>query len=148
MLYIGFPYDNNVEAVRRAIYERGLTSHMNDHKWRALCSAVVEQLSFPPPYQEKHVLSDVPHPEVLESAPHYYGDWARTPEGAMGLSIEWLKVAPRVSVPTGRILPPRIKDCSAQLRVLLTSLRIPFKEVDGFFFIFGHTPSTENLSDS
>lgn len=147
-LYVGFPYDDNVEAVRRAIYERGLTSQMNDHKWRALCSAVVEQLPFPPPYQEKHVTSDVPHPEVLESAPGYHGDWGRTPEAAMGLSIEWLKVAPRVRVEVGRLLPPRIEDCSGQLRGLLTGLRIPFKEEDGFFVIFGHTSATEDLSGS
>lgn len=148
MLYVGFPYDDNVEAVRRAIYERGLTSHMNDHKWRALCSAVAERLPFPPPYQWKLVLSDVPHPEVLEFAPDYHGDWATTPEAAMGLSIEWLKVAPRVSVSVGRLLAPRIEDCSIPLRELLTNLRIPFKEADGFFFIYGHTPATVDLSGS
>lgn len=146
--YVGFPYDHNVKAVRRAVYERGLTSHMNDHKWRALCSAVVEQLPFAPPYQEKRVTSDVLRPEVLEFAPGYHGDWARTPEGAMGLSIEWLKVAPRVRVEVGRLLPPRIEDCAAQLRGLLTGLRIPFKEEDGFFVVFGHTPAAEDLFGS
>ncbi|WP_425350833.1 DUF6678 family protein [Neorhizobium huautlense] len=68
---------------------------MNDTKWRALCTAVAEELPFPPPYQVKCVLSDMPHPEALETSPSYFGDWATTPEASMGIFIEWLKIGKR-----------------------------------------------------
>ncbi|TCV65934.1 MULTISPECIES: DUF6678 family protein [Neorhizobium] len=61
MLYIGSTDSNETAKVRRAIAERGLSSHMNDTKWRALCTAVAEEFPFPPPYQVKCVLSDMAH---------------------------------------------------------------------------------------
>lgn len=145
MLYIGSPYADEMKKVRVAIEERGLSSHMNDTKWRALCVAIAEELPFPPPYQTKLILSDVAHPEAFEAAPRYYGDWATTPEASMGLHIEWLRVAPRVSVQVGRLLPPRIDDCSDSFRNLLKRLRIPFQEKEGFFTIYGHAAGVDVL---
>ncbi|WP_034854827.1 DUF6678 family protein [Sinorhizobium sojae] len=141
MLYIGLADRDEIAKVRRAIEERGLTSHMNDTKWRALCTAIAQELPFPPPYQVKLVLSETADPEVLEAAPSYWGDWARTPEASMGIFIEWLKVAPRVSVHMGQLVAPRVDDCSAPLRDILKGLRIPFSEQNGFFTIYGHTAS-------
>lgn len=40
MLYIGSADANEIARVRRVIGERGLSSHMNDTKWRELCMAV------------------------------------------------------------------------------------------------------------
>jgi hypothetical protein len=145
MLYIGLPSRDEVAKVHRAIEQRCLTSHMNDTKWRALCTAIAQRLPFPPPYQAKLVLSDTADPEVFEAAPSYWGDWARTPEASMGIFIEWLKVAPRVSVHMGQLVAPRIDDCAASFRDILKDLRIPFKEEDGFFIIYGHTSSAEAL---
>lgn len=141
MLYIGSTDRKERSRVRRAIAERGLSSHMNDTKWRELCKAVTEDLPFPPAYQVKRVLAELPDPAAFESSPSYYGDWARTPESSMGLFVEWLKVAPRVSVHVGQLLAPRVQDCSESLRALLKRLNIPFKEEDGFFIIYGHTDS-------
>jgi hypothetical protein len=143
MLYIGSTETGLNSKVRRAIAERGLSSHMNDTKWRELCAAVTEELPFPPPYQVKSVLSDNPDPEELERSPSQYGDWARTPEASMGIFIEWLRVAPRVSVHGGELLAPRVQDCSEALRKLLRRMNIPFAERDGFFIIYGHTATAE-----
>jgi hypothetical protein len=143
MLYIGSADRDETAKVRRAIAERGLSSHMNDSKWRALCTAIADELPFPPAYQAKYVLSAVANPEELEAAPAYFGDWARTPEASMGIFIEWLKVAPRVSTHAGQLLAPRIDDCSDALRDILERLRIPFSEQNGFFIIFGHTSSSD-----
>lgn len=49
MLYIGMPNRDEAAKVRRAVEQRGLTSHMNDTKWRALCTAIGQELPFPPP---------------------------------------------------------------------------------------------------
>jgi hypothetical protein len=145
MLYIGMPNRNEAAKVRRAVEQRGLTSHMNDTKWRALCTAIGQELPFPPPYQAKLVLSETADPEALEAAPSSWGDWARTPEASMGIFIEWLKVAPRVSVHIGNLVAPRVDDCSAPLRDILKGLRIPFKEENGFFIIYGHTSSADDF---
>ena len=145
MLYIGSPSRDVAAQVRRVVQQRGLTSLMNDTRWRALCTAIAEKLPFPPPYQAKLVLSEKAHPEVFEAAPSYWGDWARTPEAPMGIFIEWLKVAPRVSVHMGQLVAPRIDDCTAPLRDTLKGLRIPFREEDGFFIIYGHASSAEIL---
>ncbi|WP_439626666.1 DUF6678 family protein [Shinella sp.] len=145
MLYIGSLDADEMKKVRRAIKERGLSSHMNDTKWRALCTAIAEELPFPPPYQIKLVLSDVADPQVFEAAPWYNGDWATTPEASMGIFIEWLKVAPRLSVQVGRLLLSRIEDCSDAFRNMLKRLGIPFQERDGFFTIYGHTSCADIL---
>jgi hypothetical protein len=134
---------DEVAKVRRAIEERGLTSHMNDTKWRKLCEAVAEELPFPPPYQAKLLVSDGPEPAELEPSPSHYGDWAVTPESSMGVFIEWLRVAPRISVHVGGLMAPRVQDCSEALRHLLKRMNIPFNERDGFFIIYGHTASAE-----
>ncbi|MDM9620688.1 DUF6678 family protein [Rhizobium sp. S96] len=143
MLYIGSADAKEIAKVRRVIDERCMSSHMNDTKWRELCTAVSEELPFPPPYQAKLILSGSADPEELETAPSYYGDWARTPEAAMGIFIEWLKVAPRISVLNRKSSEPRVQDCSEALRDLLKRLKIPFIEKDGFFVIYGHSSDPE-----
>jgi hypothetical protein len=117
--------------------ERGLASHMNDTKWRELGAAIAE-LPFPPAYQVKTLDEAEPYPPAMEPAPTYWGDWGRTYEAALGVHIEWVKVAPRYKRVTGRLLEPVIDDCSGGLRVLLMRLRMPFVESDGFFTIYGH----------
>ncbi|QKK16364.1 DUF6678 family protein [Rhizobium indicum] len=110
---------------------------MNDSKWRELCAGV-EELPFPPAYQLKVLDENEPSPSTIEPAPTYRGDWASTPEAALGVRVEWIKVAPRYQRHVGRLLPPVIDDCSDQLRSLLRRLRIPFVESDEFFTIYGH----------
>lgn len=145
MLYIGSTERSETLKVRRVIAERGLTTYMNDTKWRALCRAVNDELPFAPPYQVKLLLSETPHPVEFEVSPSYYGDWAQTPEAAMGIFIEWLKVSPRVSCPVGQLAAPRVEDCSDLFRAMLQRLNIPFQERDGFFTIYGHTSRHEIL---
>ncbi|WP_421357984.1 DUF6678 family protein [Agrobacterium rosae] len=145
MLYIGSTESDETSKVRCAIAERGMTSHMNNTKWRTLCLAINEELPFPPPYQVKYVLKERPDPEEIETSPWYHGDWATTPEASLGIFIEWLKVAPRVTTPVGRLLPPHVDDCSDALRNLLRRLRVPFNEEDGFFLIYGHTSSSQTV---
>lgn len=142
MLFIGSADEDAKRTIRRAPAERGLSSHMNDAKWRALCLAVAEELPFPPAYQTKLVLSEQLDPEELPLSSTHGGDWARTPEASMGIFIEWLKITLRLSIREGRLLKSRTEDCSDLFRQILIRLRIPFTEEDGFFFIFGHSAGT------
>jgi hypothetical protein len=126
--------DKKIGAI---LMERGLTSHMNDTKWRELCAAIAE-LPFPPVYQVKTLDEAEPYPDTLEPSSSYGGDWGRTYEAALGVHIEWIRVTPRYKRTIGRLLEPVIDDCSDELRVLLRRLNIPFVESDGFFTIYGH----------
>lgn len=123
--------------IRRRLVERGLTSFMNDTKWRELCVAV-RALPFPPAYQVKAVDADAPDPPRFEPVSSYFGDWATTPEASVGLHVEWLKIAPRFR---GRLDPrgPVVDlDCSDGLRAVLEGLRLRFREADGFFVLHAH----------
>ncbi len=123
--------------IRRIVMERGLASCMSDTKWRQLCRGI-NRLSFPPAYQIKRVDSDAPEPLELQHAPAYFGDWARTPEAALGIHIEWVKIAPRYSRPRGRLVASAIDDCSNELLALLKRLQLPFDELGGFIVLYGH----------
>lgn len=128
--------------IRRLLEERGLTSFMNDTKWRELCVAV-RALPFPPAYQVKLVDAEEPNPPALEPVSSYFGDWATTPEASVGLHIEWMKIAPRFR---GRIDPrgPVVeRDCSNDLRALFERLRLRFREPAGFFVLYGHAAAGE-----
>jgi len=126
--------------------ERGLASHMNDTKWRELCAGTKE-LPFPPAYQVKVLGVNEPSPPIIESATTYLGDWGDTPEAALGVHVEWIKVAPGYKRHVGRLVAPVVQDCSEQLRSLLGRLRIPFAESDGFFTIYGHASGVDFDSD-
>jgi hypothetical protein len=123
--------------IRDVVKERGLTSYMNDTKWRELCHSI-DDLPFRPAYQVKYVHADRPEPLELQHAPNYLGDWASTPEASFGLHIEWVKIAPRYSERRGHLISPVVRDCSSELIALLRKLRLPFVEEDGFVTLYGH----------
>ena len=125
------------QNLARLLSEKGLASYMNNTKWRKLCEAI-KHLPFPPAYQVKTLIEDEPFPEVLETAPTYWGDWGTTPEAALGAHIEWVKVAPKFTRSLGHLVPPVVEDCTEDLRDLLHELRVPFVEEGGFFMIYGY----------
>ena len=54
---------------------RGLTSFMNDTKWRELQRAALEELPFfPPAYQRKDILHTLPEPARLDADVWIFGD--------------------------------------------------------------------------
>jgi len=125
------------QRVRDILTQRSLGSYMNDTKWRELCLGM-RALAFPPAYQGKSVFEDLPSPVDLPHAPDYIGDWACTPEASLGLHIEWIKIAPRYRRQRGRLIAPEILDCSDEVRALLSGLRLPVIEQDGFFLLLAH----------
>jgi hypothetical protein len=143
MFYIGGIDDDLRTKIHNALTERGLTSHMNDTKWHKLCTAIYEELPFPPCYWHKDVLHDAEEPEDPQSISHSHGDWAITPEASLGLHIEWLKVDPRYARYRAQLIPPIIEDCSAQFRDILIRLNIPFAEEGNLFVIYGHSRDVE-----
>ena len=124
--------------VRDILTQRSLGSYMNDTKWRELCVGM-RTLAFPPAYQSKSVFEDLPCPVEFPCAPDYVGDWACTPEASLGLHIEWIRIAPRYRQHRGRLIAPEIRDCSDDVRALLSRISLPVVEQDGFFLLLAHT---------
>jgi hypothetical protein len=143
-LYIGRTPEDAKEA-RKLLRKRGLISYMNDTKWRELCTAI-ETLPFPPPYQTKYLLGIEPVLWEPGYIPPFWGDWAKTPEAAFGIFIEWVRITPRYSKHGGRLIEPEIFDCSVEFASLLKSLSIPFIEEDGIVTIYGHAKSGQPVS--
>lgn len=135
MFYIGGINDDLRTEIHNALTERGLTSHMNDTKWYKLCKAVIEEMAFVPGYEEKYLLSKEPQP--------YLGNWARIPECALGLHIEWIKVYAKKVTHRGQLIEPLIEDHSDQFRDILIRLNIPFTEEEHLFVIHGHSVGVE-----
>lgn len=135
MFYIGLLDDDYRKEIKQALSERGLTSHMNDTKWRELCVAVFEEMPFVPPYEEKYVLKNEPQP--------FLGDWAVTPECMLGIHVEWIKVYPKKVTHRGHLIAPHIEDHSDQFRNILIRLGIPFTEDGDDFIIYGHSAGIE-----
>ncbi|KIQ02193.1 hypothetical protein RU07_12130 [Agrobacterium tumefaciens] len=126
----------------KLLQKRGLASHMNDTKWRELCAGIKE-LPFPPAYQAKWLDESEPSPSIIDSATTYWGDWGGTPEAALGVHVEWIKIVPRYKRHVGRLVAPIVEDCSDQLRLLLKRLRIPFVERDDLFTVYGHASAID-----
>jgi hypothetical protein len=125
--------------IRRVLSDRGMASHMSDTKWQELCHAVRAELPFPPPYQVKLVEFGAPDVAAFPYAPSFVGDWGATYEGQLGIHIEWIRIAPRLSRHQGELVSPTVEECSCELRALLKRLHVPFVEQDGFFIVYGHS---------
>lgn len=97
----------------------------------------------PPAFQRKSLFEDEPYPASISLATTYWGDWGKTYEGELGIWIEWIKVAPQYKRHIGMLVNPAIEDCSNELRELLTRIRIPYVEEDGFFTIYGHSAGVQ-----
>src|ERR1043166_3957368 len=79
--------------VREEVARRGLTSFMNDTKWRELQRAALEELPFAPPYQRKDVLLTSAEPGTFDTDVSHLGDWR---DGILPFhSVEWIRVRPR-----------------------------------------------------
>jgi hypothetical protein len=128
--------DEHKKRVIDVVTEKQLSSIMNNTKWERLQSAVLNTLSFPPPYQAKYVLSEIPSPEHFESDVWYFGDWI---EGITPFySVEWIRVRPRYLRHQGKLLKPEVIDISKEFLSILRDLRIPYRLDNDSYFIYGY----------
>lgn len=124
--------------------KRQLASYMNDTKWLKLLKAVEEELSFPPPFQLKHLFHDVPWGSEFtkenEKTTDFYGDWSvYYHEGLPPFElIEWIKVRAKCARSQGQLLPNRLEDETEAFRAILLRLNLSFEEEDDIFTIYGY----------
>ncbi|OMD69920.1 hypothetical protein BSK48_16480 [Paenibacillus odorifer] len=141
-MIVGYEQDFK-KRVHEVIKQKQLCSVMNDTKWGNLQSDVLNKLPFTPPYQAKYVLDDIPYPENFENDVWYLGDWI---EGLSPFfSVEWIRVRPRYQKHKGNLLPPELIDISKEFLSILHELRIPYREENNTFFIYGYISNTDSL---
>ncbi|RED51633.1 DUF6678 family protein [Cohnella lupini] len=134
------------KRVHDVVTQKQLSSIMNDTKWGNLQKAVLNTLPFAPPFQAKYVLDESLYPENFENDVWYLGDWV---EGLSPFySVEWIRVRPKYQKPLGKILPPELIDITNEFLSILQKLRIPYKEENNTFFIYGYISNTDSLSYS
>jgi hypothetical protein len=71
------------------------------------------------------------------------GNWARIPECALGLHIEWIEVYAKKVTHRGQLIETLIEDHSDQFHDILIRLNSPFTEEDDLFVIYGHSAGVE-----
>ena len=124
-------------AILHTLSKRGLTSVMNETKWRELRSAVMDELPFAPAFQRKNILEPHPYPETFETNVYYCGDWS------VGIhqssEIEWIRVRPRRLVHRGHLVPDAIDDIEVQFIAVLHRIGIPFLRESESILVYGYT---------
>lgn len=129
------------KKVYNCVMERQLSSVMNNTKWINLQSAVLNILPFPPPYQAKYVLDNIPYPEKFDNNVGYFGDWV---EGLGPFySVEWIRVRPRYQRHQGNLLPPEVIDITNEFIDILIENKVPFIDVNDSIYIYGYISSNE-----
>lgn len=135
--------DSFKKKVQAVVAEKQLCSIMNNTKWEELQSGVLIGLRFPPPYQVKLVLEDTPEPKTFDSDVWYLGDWV---EGLLPFySIEWIRVRPRYLKHKGLLVKDEVVNITDDFRILLQNLKIPYKEENKSFYIYGYISDTDSL---
>jgi hypothetical protein len=125
-----------------AVEARGLVSLMNDTRWTALVDGIYTRLPFPPPFQFKDVLMEEPSPESFEHDVAYHGAWQ---ELFPYYQVEWLRVRPRYLKHQGKLVPPKLIDCTDQFVTLVRELRCPHRLDADTVWIYGHAASTAGI---
>lgn len=128
------------ERVTKIIFQKSLSSVMNDTKWIELQTEIYK-LPFPPPFVLKCV-TDEDNKSVgkLEDAPWYIGDWSSYWEEGLPpfFAIEWVKVRPRHGKFRGRLIKDEILDETKEFIGILEKLGIPYVNDEGTITIYGY----------
>lgn len=112
---------------------------MNNTKWKELQNAMIQEMSFPPPYVLKYVTETESERHEFGEDVTWIGDWS---DEAMCWGdyylIEWIKIHPRYLEYQGKLIPKKMIDETEQLKFILQKHSIPYEEDDGVFIVYGY----------
>ncbi|MCD8073238.1 MAG: hypothetical protein LUE10_08795 [Alistipes sp.] len=119
--------------------QHGLGGVMNDTKWLELQQAILEELPFPPPNVIKRLGKEVDE-HVLDKDVWWCGSWRNYYDEGMPqlVTIQYVKVRPRLAVHRGRLISPEIIDCTKEFLDILHRLNIPYEQEGHIFTIYGY----------
>jgi hypothetical protein len=126
------------------VEDRGLTSVMNETRWRRLVLAV-RQLALRPAYQLKRVSVSAPYPASFDDDVAYLGDWSDDCLRPY-VDIEWIRARPRLTRARGQLIVPELVDFEAEFVRVVREARVPHKIEDGSVWLFGYATNTAELS--
>ena len=132
------------EKVQRIIVQRNLCSYMNETKWNALRSAMMQEMPFQPPYIVKYLFDETCYEESkLQSDLFHTGDWydALSADGQYfhaSFAIEWIKIRPYYLKKAGKYIAPQEIHAEKELTAILEKYHIPYEETDGIYCIYGY----------
>ena len=130
------------QSVNEILQRRGLTSYMNNTKWREFQNAMIEEMPFSPPYVYKSLFEDgkgrcFDFSEYETSL----GDYSAESFACNHYSIiEWVKVRPGYySVEGGRLCPKfTYHDARSEFESIMKKYSISFEMIDGVYIIYGY----------
>lgn len=128
------------EQVAKIVFQKNLSSVMNDTKWIELQKSIAD-LSFPPPFILKCVTDESDfQTALLHDAPHYYGDWSSYWEEGLPpfFAIQWIKVNPKYGKYRGRLVADEILDETEEFIAILEKFSIHYEYENGIITIYGY----------
>lgn len=129
---------NLKEKAFKIVKQRNLCSYMNDTKWSELCSSMLNEMPFPPPYDIKYLDIDHSAGDNINKDIYCYGDWYEPFLMYGYASIEWIKIKPVILKHRGLLIPPEVLDETEEFVGVLQKYNIPYEEKDGIYTIYGY----------
>ncbi len=134
-----YKLERHKAEVRAEVNRLGLCPLMNDTRWRRL-QAAIDSLPFPPPYQRKDVLRAEPDSPDLDADVSYQGNYTDECLGPF-FATEWIRIRPRYLKQVGRLLPPVLVDCEAELLQALREYGLRHERDGDTIVIHGYKPT-------
>lgn len=118
------------ERLHRRIQREGLTSCMNDTRWRAVLAAIQAVSGYSAHFRARLVTDAEDPPDRWDGSFPWH---VPAPE-----FIEWLELDPVVRTPRGQLLPDAREDFTRALTRALLEARAPFSIEGGALRIWGY----------
>lgn len=127
------------------INQRGLTSYMNNTKWRNLVEAMNTKMPFKPFYDIKYLLEERDEESYysFEGIINYTGDWGDGcyyfKTDAEFFHIEWIRIHPILHVYNRQNLSYDVIDACDELEYFLNKYKIHYEiEKNNTYLIYGY----------
>lgn len=135
------------ERIQKIIESKGLTSYMNNTKWKEFLHAMENELPFVPPYEFKTLFEEEDW-QIFRKCDgwkdwdiDYAGDFddEAFPRNQCYV-LEWVILFPRLCKNLGGSLVriPEIVDETEELQEVLEKYHIPYEINNGYFIVYGY----------
>ncbi len=118
----------------RAAQTKGLENCLSKEKWDILRQAMMNEMSFQPPYTVKFITDEEPCTEEI----NWYEAYVYEGLFNGAFALEWVKIRPCTQKVRGKLIAPEIFDAGKELEDILKKYSIPYEEENGVYCIYGY----------
>ena len=122
-----------LEAFRMA-QTKGLENCLSKEKWDIMRQAMMNEMSFQPPYTVKFITDEEPCTEEI----NWYEAYVYEGLFNGAFALEWVKIRPCTQKVRGKLIAPEIFDAGKELEDILKKYSIPYEEENGVYCIYGY----------